>query len=97
MTINERDAWLNEVLRSRASGGHFRIAWILANALMREDTKSLSLMRLEREGGEAHRRSMQRAVRWLEWRGLLRVEGGDHPSAPRRYTMLFPEAGRAAA
>lgn len=95
MTIEDRDAWLDEVLRSRASGGHFKIAWIIANALMRKDSASLSLMRLEREGGEAHRRSMQRALRWLEWRGLIRIEGGEHASAPRKYTLLSRE--RAAA
>ena len=97
MKIEDRDAWLNEVMSARASGGHFKIAWIIANALMRGETKSLSLMKLEQTGGEAHRRSMQRAIRWLEWRGLLRVEPGEHVSAPRRYTLLSREQGRAAA
>jgi hypothetical protein len=91
MTIKERDAWLNEVMQNHPTGMHFKTAWIIACALYRGDGNALALSRLEREGGEACRRSMQRAIRWLEHKRLLRVEPGVHSSAPRRYTLLSRE------
>jgi hypothetical protein len=97
MTTNERDAWLDEVMQNRPTGMHFKTAWIIACALYRGDSSSLALSRLEREGGEACRRSMQRAIRWLEGKRLLRVDPGVHGSAPRRYTLLSNRQERAAA
>jgi hypothetical protein len=91
MTIEDRDAWLDEVMRNHPTGMHFKVAWIISSALPRGDSDALSLMRLEQVGGEAARRSMQRAIRWLEYRQLLRVEPGIHSSAPRRYTLLSRE------
>lgn len=88
MNIQDRDDWLDEVMQARPTGMHFKTAWIIACALYRGDSSSLALSRLEREGGEACRRSMQRAIRWLEGKQLLRVEPGVHGSAPRRYTLL---------
>jgi hypothetical protein len=97
MSINDRDIWLDAVMEAHPTGMHFKIAWIISNALLRCNDSSLSLMKIEREHGEACRRSTQRAIRWMQGRGLLRVDPGVHSSAPRRYTLLLPEAGRAAA
>jgi hypothetical protein len=97
MTTAERDAWLDEVMQARPTGMHFKTAWIIACALYRGDGNALALSKLEREGGEACRRSMQRAIRWLEGKRLLRVEPGVHGSAPRRYTLLSNRQERAAA
>jgi hypothetical protein len=97
MTREDRDAWLDAVLAAHPTGMHFRTAYIISRALLRGEGSTLSLMRIEREHGEAARRSMQRAIRWLEYRGLLRVEPGAHVAAPRKYTILLPEPGRAAA
>jgi hypothetical protein len=86
MNIHERDAWLDEVVQSRASGGQFKVAWLIANAVMKGNSR-VSLMNLERQIGTIHRRSVQRALQWLEWRGLLYIESGK-PGEPKAYTLL---------
>jgi hypothetical protein len=97
MTRDDRDTWLDAVMDAHPTGMHFKIAWIISNVLMHEGDSAMSLMRVEREHGEACRRSTQRAIRWMQGRGLIRVEPGVHASAPRKYTLLLPQAGRIAA
>jgi DNA-binding HxlR family transcriptional regulator len=87
MTIEERDAWLDEVVQSRASGGQFKVAWLIANAILRDGNR-VRLMELERQIGTIHRRSVQRALQWLEWRGLLRIERPAVACEPNTYTLL---------
>jgi hypothetical protein len=96
MTIEERDAWLDEVVQSRASGGQFKVAWLLANAIM-QNGPCVSLMDLERRVGVLSRRSMQRALEWLEWRGLLGIDRPAVACKPNTYTLLSRRQERAAA
>jgi hypothetical protein len=96
MTIEERDAWLDEVVQSRASGGQFKVAWLVANALMRGNPQ-ISLMELERQIGVIHRRSVQRAIQWLEWRGLMRVERPTVACEPNTYHLISRKQERVAA
>jgi hypothetical protein len=91
MTIEDRDHWLELVMSRHPTGMHFKTAWIIARHLQRGETEALSLSRMEREGGETCRRSMQRAIRWLEREKLIEVgRSGGSFSAPRRYTLLYP-------